>query len=542
MRKKNLLLGLLVAGSAVVLASCGGSNNSKTNESSQDLGTSGAPSVPAESSQIISGTDTISSQEADVEKRSTDIQTLADFDKDIDVSKLEPAYLTLRQSILMEKAMNDLNVSTVSGYTKTIHNEYYDGTLYNDETTTNVEGKLYNNDVIEYSINNKVDGNDNYGPMLPLKEIAVLPEFVSLSDVKKVSVPFVYGNYITSGTIAYNNNYVYRSTDTKSQYGNYSNNDIAKSTINDEKLSFLSKFTSKPNQTNIYKLDEHHYVANYSYEDNYNETITVGYDSNKDEDIKDTRTYSYSGAYVCYFSYFENEFTVDYIYSNYESKTNYLYDNYSGYPMYFEDSIITESNSFEVVFSYNDNGDYEDKADFLSSFDGGLHASNSSASLYTPTYNDQNEITSISSSSTISSSLDTVSSTNNSVTYEFAIDFSTEKLFALKNNLYLTAVNSKVLAGEDLESSESAIIYTDLSVELDLSEVELPEGFKIVTFDNKQYVMPKLNDGKYYVSLFNITATYDAQKKEVSYVINSVEFFEMKNSSSVKPGKELALA
>ena len=210
--------------------------------------------------------------------------------------------------------------------------------------------------------------------------------------------------------------------------------------------------------------------------------------------------------------------------------------------MHFEDSIITESNSFEVVFSYNDNGDYEDKADFLSSFDGGLHASNSSASLYTPTYNDQNEITSISSSSTISSSLDTVSSTNNSVTYEVAIDFSTEKLFALKNNLYLTAVNSKVLAGEDLESSESAIIYTDLSVELDLSEVELPEGFKIVTFDNKQYVMPKLNDGKYYVSLFNITATYDAQKKEVSYVINSVEFFEMKNSSSVKPGKEFVLA
>lgn len=499
MRKKNLLLGLLVAGSAVVLASCGGSNNSKTNESSQDLGTSGAPSVPAESSQIISGTDTISSQEADVEKRSTDIQTLADFDKDIDVSKLEPAYLTLRQSILMEKAMNDLNVSTVSGYTKTIYNEYYDGTLYNDETTTNVEGKLYNNDVIEYSINNKVDGNDNYGPFLPYKEIAVLPKSVSLSGAKKISVPYVYGNYTTNGTVAYNNNYIYRSTDTKSQYGNYSNNNITKSTINDEKLNLLSQFTSKPSQTNIYKLDEHHYVANYSYEDNYNETITVGYDSNKDEDIKDTRTYSYSGAYVCYFSYFENEFTVDYIYSNYESKTNYLYDYYSGYPMYFEDSIITESNSFEVVFSYNDNGDYEDKADFLSSFDGGLHASNSSASLYTPTYNDQNEITSISSSSTISSSLDTVSSTNNSVTYEFAIDFSTEKLFALKNNLYLTAVNSKVLAGEDLESSESAIIYTDLSVELDLSEVELPEGFKIVTFDNKQYVMPKLNDGKYYV-------------------------------------------
>ena len=289
---------------------------------------------------------------------------------------------------------------------------------------------------------------------------------------------------------------------------------------------------------NMYKIDDNHFVTTVNYSDSYLDgTITIGYDES-DNAITDMRMYSYETKGSIYLSYFNDVFYVDYVYMNGAQKSNYIVDNSSSTTKYvnYKDMVTLETHEMEIVLNHNKVGEYEKKTDFVNSFNKVLSVDSTTSTIYSPTYNSTtNAIESISQYTTSSAQNEVVSKTANSINLNlvYTIDYS-EKLFSLGFSLDSDTLNAKISKGEALASSETTYTSESYSANLDLSKVELPEGFSLVTFEGKTYLKsPSLSSKSYYV-FADVTATVNETTKTLNCTVNSVDFIEMQNNTSYK--------
>lgn len=528
MKKKNFFLCALALTGALALASCGGNNSNVT--SNTDL-------VSTSASEVTTTNNENENENVVEEDEFFETHTANDYQRNADTSNLDIFVPSLKQKLMISKAFSDLSFTSFNGFISNSNSSYYQNNLHEYKHVTKCSGKLYSNDVIDYTLDFKttMDGQDYFMPYLS----SSLVKASSLSG----KVPYgPMGNYTENVTCAYYNNYIYSHREDRSSYENYESNNVQNKTMDYVLSSLKSNLnlgsSSLSSMGNMYKIDDNHFVTTVNYSDSYLDgTITIGYDES-DNAITDMRMYSYETKGSIYLSYFNDVFYVDYVYMNGAQKSNYIVDNSSSTTKYvnYKDMVTLETHEMEIVLNHNKVGEYEKKTDFVNSFNKVLSVDSTTSTIYSPTYNSTtNAIESISQYTTSSAQNEVVSKTANSINLNlvYTIDYS-EKLFSLGFSLDSDTLNAKISKGEALASSETTYTSESYSANLDLSKVELPEGFSLVTFEGKTYLKsPSLSSKSYYV-FADVTATVNETTKTLNCTVNSVDFIEMQNNTSYK--------
>ena len=267
MKKKNLLLGVLALTGALALASCDNSQGDNSNTT---------VSTPSTETTTATTTTTAANENDVVEDEFFEAHTVNDFEKDIDVSNLDRFNLSLKQKVLMSKALSEISFTSIDGSFSSYENEYYLSALHEYKQTTKCSGKIFKNDVVQYSVDNKVtfDGQESslYMPVSgPTYSVASLSS-AKLASTPKVVSPMMSGSYTENVTVAYSNNYVYSHSKGESMYyGAEDYKNVYYSTLDDvvdtlKSRMHLTSFTSGMSISSpLYKIDDNHLVTKLNY-------------------------------------------------------------------------------------------------------------------------------------------------------------------------------------------------------------------------------------------------------------------------------------
>ena len=535
MKKQKLFLCALALSGALALASC----NGKPAETTNSVLSTGEP----ENTTTNTNGNTTGNENVNVvdENQFFVAHTANDYEKNVDTEKLERFNPSLKQKIMIQKAVGDLNFTSAICAVTEAEAGYYLNGLHERKSVMNFSSKYYSNDVLTYSMNSKVtvDGMSVDVPSimpLPYKAAKAISAKVAIDAPVSLSRRLYPSNYTETTTCAYYNNYVYTHQKNESAYGNVENNNVKADTLDKVISNFKAKlnldFSSFISMASIYKLDDNHFVTKFMNGNTYSDTIKIGTDDSNN-DITDKREFMYSTEGTIYLSYFNDTFYVDYAYLNNSQKSNYIQDQSNNYSyVKCKDMVTLHGGEIELVLNHNTVGEYDKKAEFVNDFGKVISVNSSDASVYIANYNSEtNAIESINSNGAYSAEVEVVSKTSDTIDLNISYNIcESERLYSFDLDLGYKTLKAEVTKGEKIDNCFDSKSF---EAAIDFSNVKLPEGFSLVTYEGKTYVKaPVFNSNRYY-AYTNVTAKINEKENKLECKVNSVDFIEIKVNESL---------